>query len=176
MAAPAVKKRFLLGQSGATVVEFAVVVALLLVVLLGIMEFGFIFMQKHFVANAAREGVRIGVRANNYNCFDTADTSKSCTDAKPPERVYRKGTVASALTDCSAAPEGYLCSLYANRMGEVTVSVTKPDDPDEKKTLKVAVTAPNFFPQLISGFLPGGLNYLTIAYTASGDYEDPSEP
>ncbi|NIR48766.1 pilus assembly protein, partial [candidate division KSB1 bacterium] len=47
-------------ERGATVVEFAVLAALFLIIVFGLLEFGIIFFQKHYVAGAAREGVRLG--------------------------------------------------------------------------------------------------------------------
>jgi Flp pilus assembly protein TadG len=158
------------GQRGSTAVEFAVIVALLLVILFGIMEFGFIFMQQHYVANAAREGLRIGIRANNYNCFSADDT----TECPATGRVYRKNAVVNALTDC--ANNGYLCTLYKNSLNQVTVSVTKPVDTTEMTTLQVTVTAPNFFPQMLSWVIPGLTFPTAFTYSATGDYEDPKEP
>lgn len=60
-------------EKGATSVEFAVVATLLLIILFGIIEYAMIFVQEHYVANAAREAVRIGVRANNYNGYKGVD-------------------------------------------------------------------------------------------------------
>jgi hypothetical protein len=57
-------------QRGATTVEFAVVAALLLVILFGILEYALIFLQEHYITNAAREGARVAVRANNFDCDD----------------------------------------------------------------------------------------------------------
>ena len=65
-------KRRRSNENGATVVEFAVIVFLLLLIIFGILEFAFIFYQRHFIENAAREGVRIGIRADNYETFDDA--------------------------------------------------------------------------------------------------------
>lgn len=167
------------GQRGATVVEFAVVVPLLLAVLFGILEFSFLFLQRHYVANAAREGVRIGVRAQNYNCFDASDTSEQCTEALV--KVYRAGTITSRLTDCTTSPKGYLCTLYqreiTNGTGEVAVQVTA-DQPigGNRKMLRVSVTAPNFFPQLITWIVPIYSYPTSFTYTSSGYYEDASEP
>jgi hypothetical protein len=48
-------------EQGAQLVEFALVLPLLLLVVLGIAEFGFIFMRYEVVTNAAREGARIAV-------------------------------------------------------------------------------------------------------------------
>jgi len=46
-------------DSGAEIIEFAFVVPLLLLVVVGIMDFGFMFQRYEVVTNAAREGARI---------------------------------------------------------------------------------------------------------------------
>ena len=48
-------------EDGAQLVEFALVLPLLLLVLLGIAEFGFVFQRYEVVTNAAREGARLAV-------------------------------------------------------------------------------------------------------------------
>ncbi|MDQ3347859.1 MAG: pilus assembly protein [Acidobacteriota bacterium] len=48
-------------EDGAQLVEFALVLPLLLLVVLGIAEFGIIFQRYEVVTNAAREGARIAV-------------------------------------------------------------------------------------------------------------------
>jgi len=57
-------------QRGSTAVEFSIVAALLLVIVFGILEYAMIFLQEHYIANAAREGARVAVRANNFDCDD----------------------------------------------------------------------------------------------------------
>jgi Flp pilus assembly protein TadG len=159
-------------QTGATAVEFAVIAAILFVILFGILEFGFIFMQEHYVANAAREGVRVGVRANNYDCFD-GNTGLECN-------VDRQDAVVAAVSN-------YLSSLYgpANILSPVAGTDDVERIPDENssdnKTLRVTVEVNNFFPPILSSLaalLPGTGFELpsTISYTAQGEYEDPSEP
>jgi hypothetical protein len=161
-------------QKGATAVEFAVVAALLFVILFGILEFGFIFMQEHYVANAAREGVRVGVRANNYNCFNNNPTA-DCSTA-----TDRQAVVVNAVGS-------YLSSLYgpANILKPVVGTDDVNRDPTtldaESKILSVTVEVNNFFPPILSSLaalLPGTGFELpsTISYTAQGEYEDPSEP
>ena len=49
------------GEEAAQLVEFALVLPLLLFVMLGIAEFGFIFQRYEVLTNAAREGARIAV-------------------------------------------------------------------------------------------------------------------
>jgi hypothetical protein len=48
-------------EEGAQLVEFALVLPLLLFVVLGIAEFGFIFQRYEVITNAAREGARLAV-------------------------------------------------------------------------------------------------------------------
>lgn len=48
-------------RRAATIVEFAVVLPLLLTVLFGIMEYGWMFMVRQGLMNAAREGCRVAV-------------------------------------------------------------------------------------------------------------------
>ena len=48
-------------ERGQDLVEFALALPLLLLILLGIMEFGIVIMSYDTIANAAREGARFGV-------------------------------------------------------------------------------------------------------------------
>ncbi|MDT8335289.1 MAG: TadE/TadG family type IV pilus assembly protein [Desulfurivibrionaceae bacterium] len=135
-------------EKGATVVEFAVIVVLLLLILFAILEFAFIFYQRHFVENAAREGMRVGIRANNYSCFT------GCAQD-------RKRAVEQRVAD-------YLSALYDESDIEV-------DRVAAEKSLKVSVAVENFFPQLLSGLIPGFANQNTLSYSITGEYEDPDE-
>lgn len=156
-------------EKGATTVEFAVIAVILFFILFSILEFGFIFMQEHYVANAAREGLRIGIRANNYNCFN-GNPATGCTTS-----TDRQAVVVNAVND-------YLGTIYpptdiiSNTVSRDPVSIVAPS-----KTLTVSVEVKNFFPPIISNLatlIPGGGFQLpaTISFTAEGEYEDPSEP
>ena len=48
-------------QKGASAVEFAIVLPLLVVFIFGIIEFGILFYDKAVVTNASREGARAGI-------------------------------------------------------------------------------------------------------------------
>ena len=48
-------------ESGAELIEFALVVPLLLFIIMGLVDFGFMFQRYEVVTNAAREGARIAV-------------------------------------------------------------------------------------------------------------------
>ncbi len=50
-------------QSGAAAVEFAIVLTLLIILVLGIIEFGLILYNQQVITNACREGARAGIVA-----------------------------------------------------------------------------------------------------------------
>ena len=67
-------KKFLkrwLSDEGAELIEYALVLPMLLLVVLGIAEFGFMFMRYEVITNAAREGARIAVLPG----YSTADVT-----------------------------------------------------------------------------------------------------
>ncbi|MGQ9646622.1 MAG: TadE/TadG family type IV pilus assembly protein [Thermodesulfobacteriota bacterium] len=48
-------------QTGASAVEFAIILPILLVLIFGIIEFGFAIYDKTMITNACREGARAGI-------------------------------------------------------------------------------------------------------------------
>lgn len=147
-------KRLGSNESGATVVEFAIVVTLLLVITFGILEFAFIFSQRHFIGNAAREGMRVGIVADNYETFNVVP---GCTD-----KLNRFCAVEVAVNE-------YLDAFY--RPADIyPLDVVRAGD-----SLKVTVKVKNFFPPLLSGFIPGYVFPVTLSYSAIGIYEDSDE-
>ena len=63
-------------QRGAELIEFALIFPLLLLVLLGIIDFGFLFQRYEVLTNATREGARMAVLPN-YTGADVK--SRVCT-------------------------------------------------------------------------------------------------
>jgi Flp pilus assembly protein TadG len=55
------KKMIIKNQNGATVVEFAIVLPLLLVFIFGIIEFSLLLYNKAMITNTSREGARAGI-------------------------------------------------------------------------------------------------------------------
>ena len=49
------------GQEGQAIIELALTLPLLLLVVFGVFDFGFLFQRYEVVTNAAREGARVGV-------------------------------------------------------------------------------------------------------------------
>ena len=62
-------------EAGAELIEFAFVLPLLLLVVVGIFDFGFLFQRYEVVTNAAREGARAGVLPD-YDGNATAVTNR----------------------------------------------------------------------------------------------------
>jgi len=62
--------RRLRSERGAELIEFALVLPLLLLVMLGIVDFGFLFQRYEVLTNATREGARIAVLPGGYNQTD----------------------------------------------------------------------------------------------------------
>jgi Flp pilus assembly protein TadG len=137
-------------------VEFAVIVPLLFLIFIGILEFAFIFYQRHFIENAAREGMRVGVRANNYETFSGGS---GCTD-----ELDRFCAVDMAV-------RAYLATLYK----PADIFPVNIERVENEKALRVTVKVNNFSPRLLSGFVPGLANQATLSYGAMGRYEDPEE-
>ena len=54
-------KRIIKDQKGGALVEFAIVLPLLVLLVIGIIEFGLICYNKQVIANASREGARAGI-------------------------------------------------------------------------------------------------------------------
>jgi len=57
------KKSIFFNQKGATAVEFAIVLSLLITLIFGIIEFGLVMFNRQVITNAAREGARYGIIA-----------------------------------------------------------------------------------------------------------------
>lgn len=60
-------------ESGAVLVEFALTLPLLLLLIVGIFDFGRLFQEYAVVTNAAREGARMAVLADSYSEDDIGD-------------------------------------------------------------------------------------------------------
>ncbi len=67
--------RFLRREKGQAMVEFAIVLPIFILVLCGILDFGWYFFHTLLIENGAREGARYGaVNAANSNCAALVET------------------------------------------------------------------------------------------------------
>jgi Flp pilus assembly protein TadG len=93
-------------QAGQTAVEFALVLPILILILMGVFDFGRAFYAYSVVANSAREGARAGVyaTATNQNVIDAVSeywiglgTSPAITISPSPTRVAM-GTISVTVS------------------------------------------------------------------------------
>lgn len=105
-----VVKKFLLDENGQAVVEFALVTPILLLILCGIIDFGWIFSAQIATDNCAREGARY---ASSCSDFSLSQTGTS-------ERVI---SVASDVIKNNLTTTVTYSNLASPASGDVSVSV-----------------------------------------------------
>ena len=101
------------GERGASVVEFALVVPLLLVLVLGIVEFGHAFQVQGSLSAAAREGARVMALQSN-----PAAARAAVRDAAP--------TLDPAVTNEQITVTPAACPLTSTTTATVRVTVDYP--------------------------------------------------
>lgn len=92
--------KFKKNEKGQTIVEFAIILPILLIVVMGIIQFGLIFLGFATISNAAREGARVGIVQPTYDDAKSAAIIKvnEAFDATPT--VTKDGDpVFSSLVD-----------------------------------------------------------------------------
>jgi len=80
-------------DTGAELIEFALVFPLLLLVVLGIVDFGIMFQQYEVLTNAAREGARIAVLPN----YSSTDAQARVDQYVAAGMLSMGGTVTTAV-------------------------------------------------------------------------------
>ena len=83
---------------GAAAVEFAIVLPVLMIILAGLIEFGWAFYWQHTTTNASRAGARYAVQAQ----LDSGGVKKTYTDAQIQALVDEYGAGLIAVVDRSA--------------------------------------------------------------------------
>jgi Flp pilus assembly protein TadG len=84
-----------LGESGQAIIEMALTLPLLLLIVLGMFDFGLMFQRYEVVTNAAREGARIGVLQSAG--YSTANAEQRALD------YLAVGGLSGATRGCGAA-------------------------------------------------------------------------
>ena len=98
-------------ETGVSAVEFGLILPLLLVLILGIIDYGWVFYVKLNITNAAREGARVGV------------VQETDTDVASQARTAAQNYLAAA-----GLPTSGTVSVAATLADPVlTVNVTVPD-------------------------------------------------
>ena len=86
-------------QEGAAVVEFTLLALLLLIFVFGIIEFGFIWLQSHYIANAAREGARVASKLEDPTGDDRSVVEEAIKNYLKGAVVYSDSFVDSNSFD-----------------------------------------------------------------------------
>ena len=101
------------GEEAAQLVEFALVLPMLLLIVLGIAEFGFIFQRYEVVTNAAREGARMAVLPGYTNADVDARVRTYMTQGRVPTTGANPSVV---ITSVSIAVGAGLPPINAKRV------------------------------------------------------------
>jgi Flp pilus assembly protein TadG len=102
------------GERGAELIEFSLILPMLLLIILGILDFGFLFLRYEVVTNAAREGARVRVLPG-YTHADTVARVTQFLDASSLDDTPTVPDIPVAAVDIGGA-----CMTLA------TVTVTYP--------------------------------------------------
>ena len=127
-------------RRGAAVVEFAVVLPLLLTILFGIIEYGWVFMVRQTLQTAAREGCRLAVLQTSVSPYANVTdrvatvmaptglssytvTMTHATDATPVETVvvsipYSDVSLMGGFFGTKSYDLGGSCSMRKEGMGD----------------------------------------------------------
>jgi Flp pilus assembly protein TadG len=107
-------------ERGSELIELAVALPILLLVIAGIMDFGFLFERYEVVTNAAREGARMAV-LGGYTCDNTtgSDVYKRVQDYLQSSGLTDTPTVNCGFATPPPLPSGLTVTL-------ATVTVTYP--------------------------------------------------
>ena len=112
-------KNFIKNEDGQAVVEFAIIVPILLLILCGIIDFGWIFSAQIATNNCAREGARFASTSASYTTVQNDTTQKVNSSASD---IIRNNLLTEVVYSVPYKPD----------YGDVTVKVTS-----EVKTLTV---------------------------------------
>ena len=105
-------------ESGAELIEFALTFPLLLLIVMGIIDFGFMFRDYEVITNAAREGARVRVlpaysaadattRVNAYLDASGLDSGLATVDPGTPAAVDLGGVCMSVVDVSVAYPHSF---------------------------------------------------------------------
>ena len=117
-------------QRGQAVIELALTLPLLLLVVFGIIDFGFMFQRYESVTNAAREGARLGILQSSagYNATEAHNRAISYLQASGlngtrPRMRRRDGEELDVRRADDAAPVPIVGSTPAKTVDQVTMIV-----------------------------------------------------
>jgi Flp pilus assembly protein TadG len=139
-------------EKGASAVEFALILPVLMVILFGIIEFGFILYDKAIVTNASREGARRGI-VYSLNAAG-APVAVPTSDITDTTSSYCASYLVSLGTG-TAAPSTTITGSCAAPGNSLTVTVSYPYS---------FLVLPNFVSGLTGGITLNGVTLMRCEY------------
>jgi Flp pilus assembly protein TadG len=116
---PTLLRRLVRSDAGSELIEFGLTLPLLLLLVLGMFEFGFMLQEYEVLTNAAREGARVAALPT-YSATDTARVNNAT--ARINDYLTAGGLTASSATKCV----GNLTPPTAPGTGCAGAAVTAP--------------------------------------------------
>lgn len=145
----------------------ALVLPLLLILVMGIIQFGMVFSQTAGLANAARSGARVGSvhLLDQVDCQGVVDATREQALAigMDPANVAVEVGLASGAADVSSAATTCLAPKGSNSV--LSGGATEPCDKDDTSPQKIVVTA-EFDAVINLAFVPA----ITFPRAVSGVY------
>ncbi|MEO7272766.1 MAG: TadE/TadG family type IV pilus assembly protein [Vicinamibacterales bacterium] len=120
------------GERGQAIVELALTLPLLLLVVLGVFDFGLMFQRFEVVTNAAREGARVGVLPDFTTTNAETHSGNYLTFGGVPATSIVHGTCPAT----GGLTPGRACTVVTEET--ITLSTTPP------KTVKVMVSTVSY--------------------------------
>ena len=99
------KLKTLIQRRGIALTELAIVLPLLLTVTFGVMEYGWMFLKAHQVANAALQGARVGARPDATAATITTAVNSAMSSAGIPAAAYTTTITPNNPTTLSAGQQ-----------------------------------------------------------------------
>ncbi len=116
-------------ERGASAVEFAIVVPVFLLFLIGIIQYGTIFLVRNQMTQAASDAARVAVTASTMTAAETAASTALAQDLTHDGAGLMSADCSNSAVSCTAlpasscnAPSGYQCL-------QVTVTYNYSQDP-----------------------------------------------
>jgi Flp pilus assembly protein TadG len=132
------------GEDGQAIIEMALTLPLLLMIVLGVFDFGLMFQRFEVVTNAAREGARLAVLTSQYS---TSDARQRALD------YLASGGITGST--CSAGTAGSLCVTVTP--GTTTIAGTTPPITVNEMVVAVEYDHQHVFVGPIMGLFGGTL-------------------
>lgn len=112
------------GQGGQATVEMALVLPVLLLIVIGIVEFGRIYSDHLILQNAAREGVRVAaVGGTDGDVWNRVVASAPGLDPNKLTMTVTRDTTAKLVTVALQYPVTWLTGFMANVVGGGTFTL-----------------------------------------------------